>query len=183
MVNIIIAFGLECYNEQMITRRIILLCLLLLAFVCNWPSVAAQKVQPAITQYSLVEVGQYGPLFRTKMAPVLRNMGFTVKEYKRPAYSEDEMESYVMLRANRVSRTGRTTVVLESGEDMSCTVNFGSKAELDAFVKSMADSGYKRSGTFYSHPKNKAGFGQIYVRVKRNSVHIICPFEMLPSDF
>lgn len=133
-----------------------------------------------LTQYKLVEVHNNGVSFRGNIALQLKSLGFTVKTFERPGYMDD-MESFKILSATRQRKTGTTKITMESGEDIICTIDFADQRELDSFVNSMRDSHYLNSGSLYWHPKN--ALAQIYARVNGLKVKIICPFEMLPSNF
>ncbi len=152
------------------------------------PSAAADEDEASsvapLTQYALVEVldGNMGVGFRTKAGEVLKTLGFTVKEFERPA-DVDEMAPFVFMTAHRQEPSGSTNIVFKNGEDQLLTIDFASREGVEKFVESMQKSGYEYSDGMYIHPRNKNGMGQIYVKVRGLKVKIISPFEMLPSEW
>ncbi len=143
----------------------------------------ASSVAP-LTQYALVEVldGNMGVGFRSKAGEVLKSLGFTVKQFERPA-DVDEMAPFVFMTAHRQEPSGSTNIAFMNGEDQLLTIDFASREDVDKFVESMKKSGYKYYDGIYAHPQNKNGMGQIYVKVRGQKVKIISPFEMLPSKW
>lgn len=143
------------------------------------PEKSRLNVKP-LTQYALVEVGDYGVGFRKndKIASILKGIGFKAKSYN--VVSEGEYEE-LGLEASRAGNNGTTTVRLTYSEDILCTIHFANQEEVDAFVDSMKKSKYSQEGTLFSHPQNN--MGKIYVRVNGLNVKIISPFEMLPNNF
>lgn len=152
------------------------------------PSASADEAESAavapLTQYALVEVldGNIGVGFRAKAGEVLKTLGFTVKEFKRPA-DVDEMEPFVFMTAHRQEPNGSTNIAFLSGEDQLLTIDFASRDDVKKFVESMQKSGYEYYDGIYAHPKNKMGLGRIYVKVRGLKVKIISPFEMLPTEW
>lgn len=143
----------------------------------------ASSVAP-LTQYALVEVldGNMGVGFRTKAGKVLKSLGFTVKEFKRPS-NVDEMTPFVYMTAHRQEPHGSTNIALTASDDQLLTIDFASRDDVAKFVESMLKSGYSCYDGIYIHPENKDGMGQIYVKVLGLKVKMICPFEMLPSEW
>lgn len=140
--------------------------------------------QQPLTQFSLVEVldGDIGVSLRSdnELARLLKNIGFTVSTFKRPA-NTDEMLAFTSLDATRRSSAGKTHLTVRRGEDIYCFIDFATQAEATKFVESMKKSGYRQQGSLYSHPSNS--MAKIYVRVNGRRVKIISPFESLPSNF
>ncbi len=152
------------------------------------PTAAADEDEAAsvapLTQYALIEVldGNIGVGFRHNSEEVLKSLGFTVKEFKRPA-DVDEMTPFVYMTAHRQEPSGSTNIAFRNGEDQILTIDFASRDDVKKFVESMQKSGYEYYDGIYAHSQNKMGLGQIYVKVRGLKVKIISPFEMLPSEW
>ena len=103
---------------------------------------AASSVAP-LTQYALIKVldGNMGVGFRAKAGEVLKSLGFTVKEFERPA-DVDEMETFVFMTAHRQEPSGSTNIAFMNGEDQLLTIDFASRDDVKNFVESMQKSGY-----------------------------------------
>lgn len=135
-----------------------------------------------LTQYALIEVldEDMGVGFRANAAEVLKTLGFTIKEFKRPA-DVDEMEPFVYMTAHRQEPSGSTNIAFKSGEDQLLTIDFANREGVEKFVESMEKSGYVYSDGIYAHPQNS--MGKIYVKVQGLKVKIIFPFEMPPYEW
>lgn len=167
---------------ELLRKKVNVMKRLLFLFAIFMACGIGASAQRPLTQYFLVQAGEYGASFReaSDMARVLKSLGFVVNMPRHVASDdEDPMAEYTILSASRKG----TRLTLNNGEDVECVIDFANQKEVDDFVNSLAKAGYRKRGTLYEHPRNRAGFGMIYVRVAGRRVKLIRPFEMLPYDF
>lgn len=111
-----------------------------------------------LTQYALIEVldEDMGVGFRANAAEVLKTLGFTIKEFKRPA-DVDEMEPFVYMTAHRQEPSGSTNIAFKSGEDQLLTIDFANREGVEKFVESMKNQAMCTLTEFTPIPKTQWG--------------------------
>ena len=142
-------------------KKIITVCIMIVAFLVGGMSVEASNSGKPLTQYAIVESGSGMASLRSKsdMGRILKSLGFKIVSNG---------------STFKAVRNGTTVVMTKIRNGNKCVITFGTQSETNEFIDSMIKSKWNRIGNSntYQHPEFMFG-GGVEATVKGNTITLV----------